>query len=26
VGRPVYLRMGYQDVANFGFYMPASGH
>jgi ribosomal protein S18 acetylase RimI-like enzyme len=25
-GRPVYLRMGYQDVANFGFYMPASGH
>jgi ribosomal protein S18 acetylase RimI-like enzyme len=26
VGRPVYLRMGYQDVASFGFYMPASGH
>jgi ribosomal protein S18 acetylase RimI-like enzyme len=25
-GRPVYLRMGYQDVANFGFYMSASGH
>jgi ribosomal protein S18 acetylase RimI-like enzyme len=25
-GRPVYLRMGYLDVANFGFYMPASGH
>lgn len=23
-GRPVYLRMGYQDVANFGFYMSLS--
>lgn len=25
-GRPVYLRMGYRDVTNFGFYMPPVGH
>ncbi len=23
-GRPTYLRMGYRDVARFGFYMPAA--
>jgi GNAT superfamily N-acetyltransferase len=25
-GHPVYLRMGYRDVVNFGFYMPPGKH